>query len=243
MPADSPAAPPEAEAPRPARRRDPEQTRRDILEAAIAEFSEKGFDGGRVDDIAARTRTTKRMIYYYFGGKEQLYAAVMERMYGGMRDAEQALNLEALAPLDALTRMVEVTFDHHAAHPEFVRLVSVENINEARIVAASATIRARNAAVIGTLTKLIDRGEREGVFRPGLDAFDLHVLISAFCFYRVSNRHSLLAIFGRDLSESDTVARHRRMITEAVLRYVRPEGAVEGAAPATRPRRQPQGVG
>jgi len=242
MPADSPAAPPDADAPRPARRRDPEQTRRDILEAAIAEFSEKGFDGGRVDDIAARTRTTKRMIYYYFGGKEQLYAEVMERMYGGMRDAEQALKLDALPPLDALRRMVEVTFDHHAAHPEFVRLVSVENINEARIVAASSTIRARNAAVIGTLAELIERGEREGAFRPGLDPFDLHVLISAFCFYRVSNRHSLLAIFGRDLRAQDIATRQRHMITEAVLRYVRPDDAAEASTPATRPRRQPQGV-
>src|SRR5687767_860481 len=106
------------------RTRQPEQTRRAILDGAIAEFSEEGYSGGRVDDIAARTRTTKRMIYYYFGGKEQLFAAVLEEMYGGMRDAEQALRLEALPPGEALRRLVEVTFDHHAAHPEFVRLVS-----------------------------------------------------------------------------------------------------------------------
>ncbi len=217
--------PPDRQVPAPAapRRRAPEQTRGEILDAAVAEFSEKGFSGGRVDDIAARTRTTKRMIYYYFGGKEGLYAAVLERMYGGMRDAEGALDLDGLPPLDALRRMVEVTFDHHAAHPEFVRLVSVENIHEARIVAASPTIRARNAAVIGTLRGLIGRGEAEGVFRPGIDALDLHMLISSFCFYRVSNRHTLTAIFGRDLRTAAAVAAHRRMITEAVLRYVRPE--------------------
>jgi AcrR family transcriptional regulator len=206
----------------PRRRRAPERTRADILDAAIAEFSEKGFDGGRVDDIAARTRTTKRMIYYYFGGKEQLYAAVLERMYGGMRDAEAAQSLGALPPLDALRRMVEVTFDHHAAHPEFVRLVSVENIHEARMVAASPTIRARNATVIGALKALIARGEKSGDFRKGLDALDLHILISSFCFYRVSNRHTLLAIYGRDLRAPDSIAAQRRMITEAVLRYVAP---------------------
>jgi AcrR family transcriptional regulator len=222
MPADSPVAPDDAGSARPARTRAPEQTRRNILEAAIAEFSQKGFAGGRVDDIAARTRTTKRMIYYYFGGKEQLYAAVLERLYGGMRDAEQALRLDALPPEEALRRMVEITFDHHAAHPEFVRLVSVENIHDARIVAASPTIRARNAAVIGTLRDLIARGEAEGAFRPGLDALDLHMLISSFCFYRVSNRHTLTAIFGRDLQAPESVAAHRRMISEAVLRYVHP---------------------
>lgn len=213
---------PAAAQPRSPRPRAPEQTRREILEAATAEFSEKGYAGGRVDDIAARTRTTKRMIYYYFGGKEQLYAAVLERLYGDMRDAEAALELDVLPPMDALRRLVETTFDHHAAHPDFVRLVSVENIHEARIVAASPTIGERNAAVIGALRALIARGERERAFRAGLDALDLHMLISSFCFYRVSNRHTLRAIFGRDGTQPEVAAAQRRMITEAVLRYVRP---------------------
>lgn len=226
--------------PGPPRTRAPEQTRREILDAATAEFSEKGFAGGRVDDIAARTRTTKRMIYYYFGGKKPLYAAVLERLYGAMRDAEAALDLAAQAPLDALRRLVEVTFDHHAAHPEFVRLVSVENIHEGRIVAASPTIRARNAAVIGALAGLIARGEAAGEFRPGLDALDLHMLISGFCFYRVSNRHTLRAIFGRDGRRPEVAAAQRRMITEAVVRYVSPEPAAppaRGNAPPSAPRR------
>ena len=225
----------EAAETRTGRTRAPEQTRRAILDAAIAEFSEKGFSGGRVDDIAARTQTTKRMIYYYFGSKAQLYAAVMEEMYGGMRDAEQALRLEDLPPAEALGRLVEVTFDHHAAHPEFVRLVSVENIHEARHVAASPAIRQRNAAVIGSITALLDRGLREGAFRPGLDPLDLHMLISAFCFYRVSNRYTLMAIFGTDLQTPDRIAAHRRMIVEAVLRYVRPGGWEDGRAGSTAP--------
>jgi AcrR family transcriptional regulator len=203
-------------------RRTPEETRREVLDAAIAEFSEKGFSGGRVDDIAARMRTTKRMIYYYFGSKEQLYAAVLEHMYGSMRDAERALYLDTLPAAEALRRLVEVTFDHHAQHPEFVRLVSVENIHEARIVAASPTIPARNAAIIGTLRRLITRGEGEGAFRQGLDALDLHMLISSYCFYRVSNRHTLRAIYGRDLDAPGAVAVQRRMIVDAVLRYVQP---------------------
>ena len=206
--------------PVPTRSRAPEETRRDILHAAVAEFSEKGLAGARVDDIAARTRTTKRMIYYYFGSKEQLYAAVLERMYGGMRDAERELRLEGLRPAEALRRIVEVTFDHHAAHPEFVRLVSTENINEARIVAASPTIRTRNATIIGMLEPILEQGMREGTFRPGLGALDVHMLINGFCFYRVSNRHTLRAIFGIDLQAPTVIAAQRRMICEAVLRYV-----------------------
>jgi AcrR family transcriptional regulator len=202
--------------------RAPEETRRQILDAAVAEFSEKGLAGARVDNIAARTRTTKRMIYYYFASKENLYAAVLERLYGGMRDAEQDLHFDDLHPIEALQKIVEVTFDHHAAHPEFVRLVSTENINEARIVSASPTIRARNATIIGILKHILERGMRDGSFRRGLDPLDVHLLISSFCFYRVSNRYTLRAIFGRDLQTPKVAASHRRMISEAVLRYVSP---------------------
>ncbi|CAA9242680.1 MAG: Transcriptional regulator, AcrR family [uncultured Craurococcus sp.] len=211
---------PDDQAPR--RSRDPEHTRRAILDAAIAEFAEKGFAAARVDDIAARTSTTKRMIYYYFQSKERLFAAVLEEIYGGMRDAERALAPDVLPPAEAMRRLVEATFDHHAAHPEFVRLVSVENILEAKNVAASPAIRGRNAAVIGTLSAVLARGEREGVFRPGIDPLDLHMLISGFCFYRVSNRHTLGAIFGRDLREAEVAAAHRRMAVEMVLRYLAP---------------------
>lgn len=211
--------PPEAQG---RRTRAPEQTRRAIIDAAIAEFSEKGFSGGRVDDIAARTATTKRMIYYYFGSKEQLYAAVLEEMYGGMRAAEQAQQLDALPPVEAMRRMVEVTFDHHHNHPEFVRLVSVENIHEARHVAVSSTIRARNAAVIGTIERLLARGVAEGAFRAGVVPFDLHMMISGLCFHRVANRHTLGAIFGQDLRAPEVVGRQRAMVVEAVLRYLAP---------------------
>lgn len=204
------------------RARDADQTRRDILAAATAEFSEKGYAGARVDDIAARTSSTKRMIYYYFGGKDGLYAAVLEAAYGGMRDAEGALRLDDLPPAEAMRRLVETTFDHHAAHPEFVRLVSGENIEGARTVAASPTIQARNAAVVGTVAALLRRGEEEGVFRAGVDPLDLHMLISAFCFHRVSNRHTLRAIFEEDPTAPERAERHRSMVVEAVLSYLRP---------------------
>ncbi|WP_419896188.1 TetR/AcrR family transcriptional regulator [Roseomonas sp. USHLN139] len=202
------------------RPRDAEQTRRGILDAAIAEFSEKGLSGGRVDEIAARTQTTKRMIYYYFGSKEQLFAAVLEEMYGGIRAAEAGLRLDDLPPLEALRRLVETTFDYHAEHPEFVRLVSVENIHAAAHIAQSPTLRGRNDAVIGLLRGLLARGEAAGLFRAGIDPLDLHILINGSCFHRVANRHTLGAIFGVDLSAAARTASQRQMIAEAVLRYV-----------------------
>src|SRR4051795_3504769 len=122
----------------PERQRDAERTRNEILEVATSEFAARGYAGARVDEIAARMRTTKRMIYYYFGGKEQLFVAVLERAYVTIRQAEQTVEVDQLDPLSALRRIAELTFDHHESHPDFIRLVSIENIHHARHMAKSA---------------------------------------------------------------------------------------------------------
>jgi len=202
------------------RSRAPEQTRRAIIDAAIAEFADKGLSGARVDEIAARTATTKRMIYYYFGGKEQLYATVLEELYGGIRDAEAALDLAALPPMAALRRLVETTFDYHAAHPEFVRLVAVENIHSARHLELLPGIIGRNAGVLTGLRALLRRGVAAGEFRPGIEPLDLHMLINGHSFHRVSNRHTLGRLFGQDLTSARVMRRQRAMLVEVVERYV-----------------------
>ena len=199
-----------------------EETRRDIIDAAMKEFAEKGLAGARVDDIAARTRTTKPMIYYHFGSKEKLYAAVMEEAYGGVRSKEQGLHLDDLPPLSALQRLVEVTFDHHAAHPEHVRLVCVENMERARHITGRPSMVQRNAIAIETVRNLLERGERDGVFRSGINPRHLHLLITSFCFIRVSNRYTWNAVFEMDLWDKDDIPLQRQMIVEAVLRYVEP---------------------
>ena len=200
-----------------------EETRRDILIAGMKEFAEKGLVGARVDDIAARTRTTKPMIYYHFGSKEKLYAAVMEETYIGVRSKEQGLHLDDLPPLDAMRRLVEVTFDHHASHPEHVRLVCAENMEHARHIAGRPSLVERNAIAIETVGRLLERGERDGVFRPGLNPHHLHLLMTSFCFIRVSNRYTWKAVFGMDLWDEDDVPSQREMIVEAVFRYVKRE--------------------
>jgi AcrR family transcriptional regulator len=175
-----------------------------------------------MDEIAARTRTTKPAIYYHFGSKEALYAAVLEEAYGGMRDVEQTLQLDALPPVEAVRRLVEVSFDYHASNPDWVRLVSAENIHGARHIKDSASIALRNAAVIEIVRALLDRGERAGIFRPGVDPVDLHLMISALCFFRVSNRHTWQVNFGQDLQSPERAAAQRQMAVEAVLRYLQP---------------------
>lgn len=205
------------------RRNDPEATREDILAVATEEFATHGLSGARVDAIAERTRTSKRMIYYYFGGKEGLYLAVLERAYGDIRQGEEALNLADLPPETAMRRLVESTFDYDQAHPNFVRLVGIENIHHAEHMQRSETIRRLNVSVIDSIRGILERGLAAGVFRRRADPVDLHMLISAFCFFRVANQHTFGTIFRTDLSAPDSRARHRTMISDAVIAYLREE--------------------
>jgi AcrR family transcriptional regulator len=197
-----------------------ERSKEDILAIATEEFAVNGLSGSRVDQIAERTRTSKRMIYYYFGGKEGLYQAVLEKAYSDIRTLESRSNLAELEPREALRKLIELTFDYDETHPHFISLVSVENIHRARHLSGMKTIKEMNASVIHALTDILERGRKSGEFRTDLDPVDVHLLISAFCFFRVSNRHTFGVIFDRDLSDPKLRKRHKRMITETIERLV-----------------------
>ncbi|QHE86935.1 TetR/AcrR family transcriptional regulator [Hydrogenophaga sp. BPS33] len=209
-----------APAKEPTRTNDPERTMANIMEVAIAEFAEKGLAGARIDEIAAATQTSKRMIYYYFGSKEGLYLAVLEESYRQMREIESQQHLEDLEPEAALRKLVEFTFDHHATHENYIRVVMSENMNRGQYLAQSQTIQQLNVPAISSIRKLYQRGVAAGVFRPGLDAIDIHASISALTFFNVSNRHTFGLIFKRDPSEPKAAAARRAAITEMVVRYV-----------------------
>jgi AcrR family transcriptional regulator len=200
--------------------RDAARTRAEILDVATQEFSRAGFAGARVDEIAARTRTTKRMIYYYFGGKEQLFTAVLERAYSVIRMAEQELDVEHLDPVAAIRRLAELTFDHHEAHPDFIRLVSIENIHEAEHIAASEELGKIGSPALEVIRRILETGRRSGLFTADVDAVDLHAMISSFCFFRVSNRHTFGALFGRDLVAPDQREHYRTMLGDMVIAYL-----------------------
>jgi AcrR family transcriptional regulator len=202
------------------RQRDPERTRAEILEVAAREFADHGFDGGRVDEIAARTRTTKRMIYYYFGSKEGLYIAVLQQAYAAIRTAEQQLDVDHTDPVAAIRRLAELTFDHHEAHPDFIRLVSVENIARAEHMAKSPSFGELNSPAIELIEKILERGYAKRAFRRRIDPVDLHVMISSFCFFRVANRYTFATIFGRDLADPKARDHYRTMLGDLVVDYL-----------------------
>ena len=184
----------------PTRTQDPEGTRQNILEIASEEFALNGLAGARVDEIAARTRSSKRMIYYYFG------------------------DIEGLPPVEALSRLVEFTFDHHHQHEAFIRMVMIENIHRGQYLERSEAIRDLNITAIDHIARIYARGVEEGIFRAGLDPVELHWQISALCFFNVSNRATFSKIFGRDMGSQDQQERLRRDVVEMVLRFVSQDG-------------------
>jgi AcrR family transcriptional regulator len=205
----------------PSRTNDPERTMADILQVAMTEFADKGLSGARIDEIAAATRTSKRMIYYYFESKEGLYLAVLEEAYRRIRRTEGDLQLDNLPPEDALRRLVEFTFDHHAGNEQFIRIVMNENIERGKYLSQSQIIEDLNVPAIDAIGRIYERGRAAGVFREGLDPIDLHASISALTFFNVSNQYSFGRIFKRDLATSAARAVRRANIVEMLVRFVR----------------------
>jgi AcrR family transcriptional regulator len=203
------------------RTNDPERTMADIIQVATHEFSEKGLAGARIDDIAAAMRTSKRMIYYYFGSKEGLYIRVLEEAYRRMRDIESELHLDDLAPEDALRRLVGFTIDYQLANPDFIRLVMTENIHRGEYLAQSKAIQKLNVPAIDGLRRVYQRGLKAGVFRTGIDPVDLHMSISALSVFNVANKHTFALIFQRDLDSSSAIVTRRDSIIEMIVRFVR----------------------
>jgi AcrR family transcriptional regulator len=200
---------------------DPERTMADIIDVATREFAEKGLAGARIDVIADAMRTSKRMIYYYFGSKEGLYVRVLEEAYRRIRAIETGLHLEDLAPEDALRRLVAFTVEYQLANPDFIRLVMTENIHRGEYLKQSKEIQRLNVPAIEGLRRVYERGVAAGVFRAGLDPVDLHMSISALSFFNTANRHTFALIFKRDLESAAATVARRESIVEMVVRFVR----------------------
>jgi len=206
--------------PAPRLQRDAVRTQTAILDAATREFAAHGLGGARVDRIALRARTNKRMLYYYFGGKDDLFLAVLERAYERIRAEEQALHLEGLPPADAIRRLIEFTWDYFLRHPEFITLLNTENLHRAVHVKRSRKIRDLHSPLVAMISDVLARGERERVFRRGVDPVQLYVSIAALGYFYLSNNATLSAIFGRDLRSPRALAARLAHATALVQGYL-----------------------
>lgn len=190
-------------------KKDPEAVKSNILSVAVCEFGEHGLSGARIDEIAKKTTTSKRMIYYYFGDKEKLYQAVLEAEYSRFREAETALALQHLEPVLALRTLTEFTFDWHSTHPEFIRLLATENAAYARHLEHSDITQKVNSTIIKKVEKLLKRGEQSSDFNAGLDPILVHMMMCATSFYNMSNRYTFSLNF--DLSIRDSPDRQKQI--------------------------------
>jgi TetR/AcrR family transcriptional regulator len=204
-----------------AHRRDPDRTREAILAAAQHEFAAKGLSGGRVDAIARRARANKRMIYHYFGNKDGLYLAALERVYEDLRGTERTLDLAHLAPEAAIRRLVEFTFDYSRRHPELISLINNENLHGAKHLRKSKKVRELHSPFVALIADILRRGVAQGVFRPGLDPVDLYITIAAVGYFYLSNNRTLSAIFGRDLGSAAACRSRKRHNVDLILHAIR----------------------
>ena len=207
-------------APRRSWKQDPDRVRAEIIEVARAAFAQKGLSGTRIEEIAARMSTSKRMIYYYFGDKEGLYREVLAEAYRRIRRAEEALDLEHLDPVAALRQIAEFTFENHAAQEDFIRLVMIENVHKGAHMPGTEDMSGQNVSAIRLLEDIYARGCAAGLFRIGLSPLELHWHISALSYFNVSNRATFSKIFGEDLFGEEGQSRLKRHVSDSVVRFV-----------------------
>lgn len=203
-------------------KRNPELTRERILEASFQEFAANGLDGARVDAIAERAGANKRMIYHYFGSKDELFLAVLERAYERIRARERELDLEGHDPITAIRDLVAFTFHYFAETPEFIRLLNNENRYQAAHLKRSKRLRELHSPLVHQLEAVLTRGAAQGVFRGGVDPVQLYITIAGVTYFYFSNVSTLATIFGRELLAPSALEARLEHAVEVVLGYLRP---------------------
>ena len=203
-------------------RRDPAATRKKLLTAARREFADSGLAGARVDKIADRAGVNKQLVYHYFGDKDALYLAVLEWVYEEIRTHERELNLEGLPPERAIRKLIESSFDHLAAHPDFIVLLNDENRGGARHVRGSRRLEAMHSPLVSMVSKILKEGVRTGAFRRGINPLHLYISIAGLSYFFFSNTPTLSAIFDKDLASPAAKRARRRHVVDLVLQALRP---------------------
>lgn len=216
--------------------KDPVASKAAILGAAIGEFALRGYEGARIDAVARNTNTTRAMVYYYFKSKEKLYLAVLQNVYQGIREREKQLSLGHLPPDAAMRSLVSFTFDYYQENPNFVKIVVAENQAGGGSIRKLSEMPGINRSVVQLLQDVLRRGSELGMFRPRINAVDVHMLIASLGWFQIANRHTFGALFGRDFSAVKTRDRHKSLIVETIMRFVMADEHAQEDALSVRPR-------
>lgn len=205
---------------KPKRRRDPDRTRERIIDAATIEFARYGFDGARIDRIVERAEISKNLLYYHFGGKEPLFIKVMETAYLLMRNHHRDFQIKDLGPIEGMRHLVSYTFQHFLDHPEIISLLNSENLHHARHIAKSKEIKQLYNPLLNIIGKLLEEGQRQGVFRHGVDSVDLYISLSGLSYFYLSNQYTLGTIFNTNLTASSRIEQRRQHMIEVIVGYL-----------------------
>ena len=179
-----------------ARTRDTQRSINLLLTAAVEVFSELGPRAATVDEICRRADLNKRMVYHYFSSKEGLYAEALRSVYQQFLSLEVMLGAMLLPAQELLETLVRRYYDFLASHPQFVRLISYENLNDGR-VANRLKLAGQKAPVITALQLALRKGQDEGRFRRDIDPEQLLTSIFSLCFFYFSNQHTMKQFLGR----------------------------------------------
>jgi TetR/AcrR family transcriptional regulator, upper aerobic nicotinate degradation pathway regulator len=199
-----------------------QDTRDSILRAATKIFAKHGFSGGRIDEISKAAKSYDRMIYYYFGSKEDLFIAVLEEMYRRFNEAETALELSSDQPEESLKAVISFMWGFYQRNPEFITLLNDENLHRGKHISKSLRAREYSSPAIQILERVLESGARKKVFRGGVAARDVYLMIAAMNYFYLSNRHTLSAFLGEKLESPEALAHWQAFVVEAVLRTVKP---------------------
>lgn len=210
---------PESSPPR-RQKRDAAATQERILQAAVTEFCAEGFSGARTAAIATRAKCNIRMLYHYFGSKDGLYLAALEHVYAQLRSREEELDLLHLDPVSGMAALVEFTFDHMLEHQEFIRLIGIENIQRGRTLKKSRVVPQAAMPLVRSIEILLHGGQRQGMFRKGVDPVQLYVSVLSLSYLHLSNKHTLSITFGQDLTNATWLAKRRKHVREMILGYL-----------------------
>jgi AcrR family transcriptional regulator len=200
--------------------RNPDDTKRRILAAAKVEFARKGLGGARVDDIAARAKANKRMMYHYFGNKDDLFRHVVEDAYAEFREREAGLELDSLEPVAAIKALIAFIWKYFLDNPEFITLVNSENLHKARHIRKSQSMQEMSRSFVGRMQHLLERGAKSGLFRRGLDPVQVNISIAAVGYYYLTNRFTGSIVFERDLMTDEALATRLEFNTRTILRMI-----------------------
>jgi len=215
---------------KPIKRKKSLQNRQRLLKVAQALFAQNGYRGVSVDEIVGLAKMNKRMVYHYFGNKENLYREALVEAYQRLEDLELRIYEKNASPEEILRRVLKSYFRFLADNPDFVRLLLWENLNEGRAIEKQAHVLSKNPALT-RLKEVIEDGIEAGTFRECLMVDHLLIHLIGLCFIYFSNRYTLSQALEIDLGSRKVQEQAMEAAFELVLHGIeaRPGKAAKAA--------------